>query len=78
MTIIHCLGSGLVGSFVIKKLLEEKMKINLIDIEDKGKFSNNDYLTIHVTDAIEYCKNTSENDEIYVHLPKNKIWGMND
>ena len=19
-----------------------------------------------------------ENDEIYVHLPKNKIWGMND
>ena len=23
MTIIHCLGSGLVGSFVIKKLLEE-------------------------------------------------------
>ena len=68
MTIIHCLGSGLVGSFVIKKLLEEKMKINLIDIEDKGKFSNNDYLTIHVTDAIEYCKNTSENDEIYVNM----------
>ena len=68
MTIIHCLGSGLVGSFVIKKLLEEKMKINLIDIEDKGKFSNNDYLTIHVTDAIEYCKNTSEDDEIYVNM----------
>ena len=44
------------------------MKINLIDIEDKGKFSNNDYLTIHVTDAIEYCKNTSENDEIYVNM----------
>ena len=68
MTIIHCLGSGLVGSFVIKKLLEEKMKINLIDIEEKGEFSNNDNLTIYVTDAIEYCKNTSENDEIYVNM----------
>jgi ABC-type Fe3+/spermidine/putrescine transport system ATPase subunit len=22
--------------------------------------------------------NIKENDEIYVHLPKNKIWGMND
>ena len=29
MTIIHCLGSGLIGSFVIRKLLDEKMEINL-------------------------------------------------
>ena len=62
MSIIHCLGSGLVGSFVIKKLLEEKIKVNLIDIEDKGKIIDNDYLTIHVTDAIEYCKNTYNED----------------
>ena len=43
MSIIHCLGSGLVGSFVIKKLLEEKIKVNLVDIEDKGKLIDNDY-----------------------------------
>ena len=66
MTIIHCLGSGLVGSFVIKKLLDEKMKINLVDIEEKEKI--NDLLTIHVTDAIEYCKNTSNEDEIFVNM----------
>ena len=68
MTIIHCLGSGLVGSFVIKKLLDEKMKINLVDIEEKEKINDNDLLTIHVTDAIEYCKNTSNEDEIFVNM----------
>lgn len=68
MTMIHCLGSGLVGSFVIKKLLDEKMKINLVDIEKKEIFSDNDLLTIHVTDAIEYCKNTSNEDEIFVNM----------
>jgi len=68
MTIIHCLGSGLVGSFVIKKLLEEKMKINLVDIEEKEKIDDNDLLTIHVTDAIEYCRNTSNEDEIFVNM----------
>ena len=68
MTIIHCLGSGLVGSFVIKKLLDEKMNINLVDIEEKEKINDNDLLTIHVTDAIEYCKNTSNEDEIFVNM----------
>ena len=68
MTIIHCLGSGLVGSFVIKKLLDEKMKINLVDIEEKEKIDDNDLLTIHVTDAIEYCRNTSNEDEIFVNM----------
>jgi len=68
MTIIHCLGSGLVGSFVIKKLLDEKMKINVVDIEEKEKMNDNDLLTIHVTDAIEYCKNTSNEDEIFVNM----------
>ena len=68
MTTIHCLGSGLIGSFVIKKLLDEKMKVNLIDIERKGKFIDNDYLTIHVTDAIEYCKNTYNEDELFVNM----------
>ena len=34
MTIIHCLGSGLVGSFVIKKLSEENIEINVVDIEE--------------------------------------------
>ena len=68
MTIIHCLGSGLIGSFVIRKLLDEKMDINLVDIEDKGNFSINDSLTIHITDAIEYCKKTSGSDEIFVNM----------
>ena len=70
MTIIHCLGSGLIGSFVIRKLLDEKMEINLVDIEDKGNFSINDSLTIHITDAIEYCKKTSGSDEIFVNIKK--------
>ena len=52
MTIIHCLGSGLVGSFVIKKLLEENLEVNLVDIEKKENISDNNLLTIHITDAI--------------------------
>jgi len=50
MTIIHCLGSGLVGSFVIKKLLDEKMKINLVDIEEKEKINN--YINFLSTSSI--------------------------
>ena len=44
------------------------MKINLVDIEEKEKINDNDLLTIHVTDAIEYCKNTSNEDEIFVNM----------
>ena len=36
MTTIHCLGSGLVGSFVIKKLSKKGTKINVVDIEEKS------------------------------------------
>ena len=35
MTTIHCLGSGLVGSFVIKKLSNEGIKVNVVDINEK-------------------------------------------
>ena len=68
MTIIHCLGSGLVGSFVIKKLLEENLEVNLVDIEKKENISDNNLLTIHITDAIEYCKSTLNQDEIFVNM----------
>jgi len=68
MTIIHCLGSGLVGSFVIKKLLEENLEVNLVDIEKKENISDNDLLTIHITDAIDYCKSTLNEDEIFVNM----------
>tara|TARA_B100000900_G_scaffold413572_1_gene437902 strand:+ start:4377 stop:5432 length:1056 start_codon:yes stop_codon:yes gene_type:complete len=68
MTVIHCLGSGLVGSFVIRKLLEEKVQINLVDIEEKEEFVGNEFLTIHVKDALEYCKFTPYKDEIFVNM----------
>ena len=56
MTIIHCLGSGLVGSFVIKKLLEENLEVNLVDIEKKENISDNNLLTIHITNLHNNCK----------------------
>ena len=40
MTTIHCLGSGLVGSFVIKKLSEENIEINVVDIEENQELEN--------------------------------------
>jgi glutamate dehydrogenase/leucine dehydrogenase len=63
MTTIHCLGSGLVGSFVIKELLSEGMKINVVDIEKKTHHIEHDLVTIHVKDAYTYCQEiTNDND----------------
>ena len=51
MTTIHCLGSGLVGSFVIKELLSEGMKRNVVDIEKKTHHIEHDLVTINVKEA---------------------------
>tara|TARA_B000000475_G_scaffold31177_1_gene23660 strand:- start:415 stop:1470 length:1056 start_codon:yes stop_codon:yes gene_type:complete len=68
MVTIHCLGSGLVGSFVIKKLSNEGIKVNLIDINDKQYFSKNDLVQVHVEDAFEYCQRNLENDDLFVNM----------
>ena len=67
MTIIHCLGSGLVGSFVIKKLSEENIEINVVDIEENQELENLDSVNVHVMDALQYCNNTSIEKEIFVN-----------
>ena len=68
MTIIHCLGSGLVGSFVIKKLSEENIEINVVDIEENQELESLDSVNVHVMDALEYCNNTSNENEIFVNM----------
>ncbi len=68
MTTIHCLGSGLVGSFVIKKLSEENIEINVVDIEENQELESLDSVNVHVMDALEYCNNTSSENEIFVNM----------
>ena len=68
MTTIHCLGSGLVGSFVIKKLSNEGIKVNVVDINEKKDFISNDLVEVHIEDAFKYCQKTIENDDLYVNM----------
>jgi len=68
MTTIHCLGSGLVGSFVIKKLSNEGIKVNVVDINEKKDFIANDLVEVHIEDAFKYCQKTIENDDLYVNM----------
>ena len=54
MVTIHCLGSGLVGSFVIKKLSTLGVKINVIDIEETNYLIENDLIKIPSTRGTRY------------------------
>ncbi len=68
MTIVHCLGSGLVGSFVAKKLAEEGLRINVVDIEEKNILKENKNINVYVEDAVTYCKKIKENDDLFVNM----------
>ena len=48
MATIHCLGGGLVGSFVTKELLKSKHEVHLFDIEDIETKA-----ILHIGDAIQ-------------------------
>ena len=68
MTTIHCLGSGLVGSFVINELLSEGMKINVVDIEKKIHHIEHDLVTIHVKDAYTYCQEITSTNDLFINM----------
>ena len=72
MVTIHCLGSGLVGSFVIKKLSSLGVKINIIDIKETNYLIDNDLVKTHVKDALLYCQETFDKDDLFINmLPRN-------
>ena len=68
MTTIHCLGSGLVGSFVIKKLVSEGRKINIVDIESKKYPFEHELVNIHITDAYKYCQEIKHKDDLFINM----------
>lgn len=68
MVTIHCLGSGLVGSFVIKKLSTLGVKINVIDIEETNYLIENDLIKIYVKDAFLYCQETFVDDDLFINM----------
>lgn len=68
MTTIHCLGSGLVGSFVIKKLSKKGIKVNVVDIEEKSYPKDQKLVEIHVADAFTYCQKISNKNDLFVNM----------
>jgi saccharopine dehydrogenase-like NADP-dependent oxidoreductase len=68
MVTIHCLGSGLVGSFVIKKLSTLGVKINVVDIEETNFLTNNDLIKIYVKDAVLYCEETFDEGDLFINM----------
>ncbi len=68
MTTVHCLGSGLVGSFVVKKLAEDGLNINVVDIIEKEDLEENENIKMHVKDAMTYCKEIEDNNDLFVNM----------
>ena len=54
MAVIHCLGSGLVGSYIAKKLDQNGHKVHVHDIHP-WRVNGIEGITVHPGDAIEHC-----------------------
>jgi len=57
MANIHCLGTGLVGSYVAKKLADMGHKINAYDIRPEKSIIGYRNIIIHQEDALDNCRN---------------------
>ena len=71
MAVIHCLGAGLVGSYVACRLADAGHDIHVIDMQPKPKVIGYPGITIHHEDALDYCEeiDRSEVDLVVNMLP---------
>ena len=56
MAIIHCLGTGLVGSYVAMKLSDNGHQVHAHDLNPGDKFINHPKIIVHENDVLESCK----------------------
>ncbi|MEC7707183.1 MAG: saccharopine dehydrogenase C-terminal domain-containing protein [Candidatus Thermoplasmatota archaeon] len=56
MAIIHCLGAGLVGSYVACRLADAGHEVHVIDMQPNPKVIDYPSITIHNGDALAYCE----------------------
>ena len=59
MGVLHCLGAGLVGSYVAKRLVQSGHDVHIHELEP-GRVTNEDGVTIHKWDALDACKKLDE------------------
>ena len=56
MAIIHCLGTGLIGSYVAKKLSDNGHEVHAHDLSPGNVFIEYPEIIIHKENVLESCK----------------------
>jgi len=64
MAVVHCLGAGLVGSYVARKLSDRGHEVHVHDFNPHREVVGYPAITLHHGDAIDHCERMSEFGEL--------------